>query len=397
MKEITQGMKSILIVDDNPKNLQVLGNYLQKECYDIEFALDGKSALSWLNRKNFDLILLDIMMPVMDGYEVCRIIKQDKEKKDLPVIFLTAKVDTESLVNAFDVGAVDYLTKPFNQKELIARVSTQIAIKSSRDEVKKSLKEVEDKNKLIGYSIKYAKSIQSAVLNSSQNLSDFFPEHFSLTLPKDIVSGDFYWSAKVNGKYLVGVFDCTGHGVPGAFMSLLFVTFLNEIVKCGSITAPDKILQRLREKVIETLEQKGTTYEVHDGTDAAIICYDPENSVINFSGAFSKIYLIRNNRLLEYKGDRMPVSFFDVMNDFRSQEIKIIKDDLVCLFTDGYRDQFGGPAGKKFGSERFKEVLLDNCLKPVETQKQVLYEVLNSWMQGKFDQTDDITVLGIRF
>ncbi len=123
----------ILIVDDNPKNLQVLGNYLQLEGYLVEFALNGESALDWIRKAEFDLILLDIMMPGMDGFEVCKIIKRDPLNQKTPIIFLTAKIDTESIVNAFDLGAVDYIIKPFNQKELIARVKTQIEIKRSRD------------------------------------------------------------------------------------------------------------------------------------------------------------------------------------------------------------------------------------------------------------------------
>jgi len=165
----------ILIVDDNPKNLQILGNFLQNEGYKVEFALDGKSALDWIGRTEFDLILLDIMMPGIDGFEVCRIVKKDPVKQKIPVIFLTAKVDTESIIKGFDLGAVDYVIKPFNQKELIARVKTQIEIKNSRDEIARNLEEIEYKNKLIKYSIQYAQTIQAAVLKASVNGSDFFP------------------------------------------------------------------------------------------------------------------------------------------------------------------------------------------------------------------------------
>ena len=132
----------ILIVDDNPKNLQVLGNYLQLEGFLVEFAINGESALDWIGRSEFDLILLDIMMPGMDGFEVCKNIKNDPLNQESPVIFLTAKVDTESIVNAFDLGAVDYVIKPFNQKELIARVKTQIEIERGRDEIAKNQKEI---------------------------------------------------------------------------------------------------------------------------------------------------------------------------------------------------------------------------------------------------------------
>jgi two-component system, sensor histidine kinase and response regulator len=144
----TPAVPLVLIVDDSPKNLQILGNYLQKEGYHVEFALDGSSALDWIDRTESDLILLAIMMPGMNGFEVCRLIKSDPVKQKIPVIFLTAKVDTESIINEFDLGAVDYVIKPFNHKELIARVKTQIEIKGSRDEIAENLKEIEHKNKL---------------------------------------------------------------------------------------------------------------------------------------------------------------------------------------------------------------------------------------------------------
>jgi len=385
----------ILIVDDNPKNLQVLGNYLQKEGYQVEFALDGNSALDWIKRAEFDLILLDIMMPGMDGFEVCRIIKSDPVKQKIPVIFLTAKVDTESIVNGFDLGAVDYVIKPFNQKELIARVKTQIEIKRSRDEIAKNLKEIEYKNTLITYSINYAHTIQAAVLKASMNGSNFFPEMLCLILPKDIVSGDFYWFHRIDNKLLAGVFDCTGHGIPGAFMSMLGVTLLNETVIMERIAEPHLILNRLREKIIEALGQKGIISEVKDGMDGSIISYDLKSKTLVYSGAFNPMYLIRDNRVIEFKGDRMTLSYQDRISDFSCQEIKTRPDDLVYLFTDGYIDQFGGQEDKKFLRDQFKQVLLKIHKHPLEVQKEILLDTYNIW-KGSGDQVDDITVVGLK-
>jgi phosphoserine phosphatase RsbU/P len=385
----------ILIVDDNPKNLQILGNYLRKELYKVEFALDGKSALDWIGRTEFDLILLDIMMPGMDGFEVCRIIKSDTLRQKIPIIFLTAKVDTESIVYGFDLGAVDYVIKPFNQKELIARVKTQIEIKRSRDEIAKNLEEIEYKNKLITYSIKYAQTIQTAVLKASQNGIDFFPEQFCLLLPKDIVSGDFYWFHKINNKLLAGVFDCTGHGIPGAFMSMLGVAIINETVIREKITEPHLILNRLREKIIEALGQKGNISDVKDGMDGSIISYDLLTKTLVYSGAFNPMYLIRDNKIIEFMGDRMTLSYQDNTTDFSRQEITIRKNDLVYLFTDGFVDQFGGQEDKKFRRAQFKQVLLKNHKNPLEVQKVMLLETYLKW-KGKQEQIDDITVVGMR-
>lgn len=389
------GAPLVLIVDDNPKNLQILGNYLQNEGYHVEFALDGNSALDWIKRTDFDLILLDIMMPGMDGFEVCRIIKNDPVKQKIPVIFLTAKIDTESIINAFDIGAVDYVVKPFNQKELVARVRTQIEIKKSRDEIAGNLKEIENKNKLITYSIKYAQTIQTAIMKTSQNGSDFFSEQFCLLLPKDIVSGDFYWYHRIDNKLLVGVFDCTGHGIPGAFMSILGVTLLNETVIREKIKEPHLILNRLREKIIEALGQRGIVSEVSDGMDGSIISYDLHCKKLVYSGAYNPIYLIRDNEIIEFKGDRMPLSFHPKMASFSSHEIKTKPNDIIYLFTDGYNDQFGGQELKKFRKSQLKEVLIRHQKKPLKVQKQLLLDAYLNW-RGKEEQVDDITILGLR-
>jgi len=385
----------ILIVDDNPKNLQVLGNYLQMEGYLVEFAVNGESALDWIKKTKFDLILLDIMMPGMDGFEVCKFIKNDPLNQETPVIFLTAKIDTESIVNAFELGAVDYVVKPFNQKELIARVKTQIEIKRGRDEITKNLIEIENKNKLIKYSIQYAHTIQSAVLKASMNGSDFFPGQFCLLLPKDIVSGDFYWFHRIEDKLLAGVFDCTGHGIPGAFMSILGVTLLNETVIREKICEPHLILNRLREKIIEALGQKGIIAEVRDGMDGSMISYDLKNKTLVYSGAFNPMYLIRNNKIIEFKGDRMPLSYHDNISDFSCQEIQTRPDDLVYLFTDGYIDQFGGENEKKFQRFRFKQILLNIHKNPLTVQREMLLDAHDIW-RGNEEQVDDITVVGLK-
>jgi CheY-like chemotaxis protein len=365
------------------------------EGYLVEFAMNGESALEWISRKEFDLILLDIMMPGMDGFEVCRIIKSDPVKQKVPVIFLTAKVDTESIVNGFDLGAVDYIIKPFNQKELIARARTQIEINRGREEIAKNLVEIENKNKLITYSIKYAETIQTAVLKASLNGSDFFPEQFCLLMPKDIVSGDFYWFHRIDNKLLAGVFDCTGHGIPGAFMSMLGITLLNETVTREKVYEPDLILNRLREKIIEALGQKGIICEVKDGMDGSIICYDLSTRILVYSGAFNPMYLIRDNKIIEFMGDRMTLSYQDNIADFSHQEIETKQNDLVYLFTDGFVDQFGGQEDKKFRRAQFKQVLLKNHKNPLTVQKEILLDTYKSW-KGNGEQVDDITVVGLR-
>jgi DNA-binding response OmpR family regulator len=392
---MSRSLVKILIVDDNPKNLQILGNILHEENYEVEFAINGETALEWIEKTDFDLILLDIMMPELDGFEVCERMKNNPEKREIPIIFLTAKTDTDSLVKGFETGCVDYITKPFNRKELLARVSTQITIKKQRDEIAKYLEELKVKNKLITHSIKYAQNIQNVILHASRKKIDNLQEYFIFFEPKDIVSGDFYWFQKTNDQIIAAVVDCTGHGVPGAFMSMLGVTFLNETVRHERIFVPNKILNRLREKIIEALDQTGAMYEVHDGMDAAIISLNTRINKLQFSGANNPLCLIRNNEIYEYKGDKMPVAYYERMTDFTNHEISLKKGDMIYLFSDGFADQFGGKNNKKFQSNSLKQLLLDIHLKTLKEQHNSLCKTFQNW-KGDFDQIDDVTIIGIR-
>jgi len=223
----------------------------------------------------------------------------------------------------------------------------------------------------------------------------FFREQFCLLLPKDIVSGDFYWFTKLIISCWSAFFDCTGHGIPGAFMSMLGVTLLNETVIREKIVDPPLILNCLREKIIEALGQKGIISEVRDGMDGSIISYDLTSKMLVYSGAYNPMYLIRDNKIIELRADRMPLSHHAKMSDFSSREIITRQNDLVYLFTDGYVDQFGGEEEKKFLRDQFKEVLLKIHNNPLAIQKEMLMNTHNIW-KGNGDQIDDITVVGLR-
>ena len=178
-------------------------------------------------------------------------------------------------------------------------------------------------------------------------------------------------------------------------MSILGVTLLNETVIRERIDTPHLILTRLREKIVEALGQKGIYLEVKDGMDGSIISYDLTSKLLVYSGAFNPMYLIRDNKIIEFRGDRMPLSYHDKMSNFLSQEIKVRTDDLIYLFTDGYSDQFGGQNLKKLGPTHFKELLITNNKKPLEVQKQLLLDAFLTW-RGNEEQVDDITVVGLK-
>ena len=387
---------SVLVVDDNPKNLQVLGGMLVNEGIGVEFALNGRAAISWLDNKDFDLILLDIMMPDMDGYEVCAEIKKNPATADIPIIFITAKTDSESIIKGFETGGVDYVTKPFIPKELIVRVRSQINIKKSKEKIVSYLKVIEQNNKNIRDSIKYARNIQNAVLNTSSTKMGKYPENFILYLPKDIVSGDFFWYCDLKDKFILAVMDSTGHGVPGAFMSILGTTLLNDIVLHEKISRPDAIMEHLKTRLMDTLGQTAGNITIRDSIEGGVIVYDKENKTIQFSGSFNPLILIHDKTLTKIKADRIPIGFYELENNFTLQSVDIKKGDTIYLFSDGYVDQFGGPEARKLMIGRFMELLVNVNEFKMDIQKSILKEFISDW-RGDAEQTDDILVVGMKF
>lgn len=395
--KININKSSILIVDDNPKNLQVLAGFLKREGMSVEFALDGASALTWLDKKRFDLILLDVMMPGMDGYEVCSIIMKTPAICETPIIFLTAKTDSESIIKGFEAGAVDYISKPFIHSELLVRIKTQLKISKSQEQIINYSNEIEERNRNINDSIQYARYIQNAILSTSEKHMKNMPEHFIIYLPKDILSGDFYWVCRAGKKIIVAVMDCTGHGVPGALMSIMGITLLNETILHDHIIQPDKILENLRSKILVTLGQKiGNDYSIKDGMDGSVICFDTETNKLQYSGAFNPLIVIHYDEIISIKADTIPIGYYEVKGSFTLHELNVEKNDTIYMFSDGMIDQFGGPADKRFMIRHLKEILFANHNKSMIMQKDILTQVFNNW-KGDSVQTDDIVVMGIRF
>lgn len=391
MQETEQ--QRILIVDDAPENIDILTGTITE--YKKSIALNGQKALDLARAEpQPDLILLDIKMPGMDGFEVCEHLKADDLTKEIPIIFLTGETETESVVKGFQLGAVDYVTKPFNTSELLARVETQMALKRSKDAIALYTREIETKNKLITDSINYASRIQSAILPAEKRLSDMLTDYFVFYRPKDIVSGDFYWARNKEERTIIIAADCTGHGVPGAFMSLFGVAFLNEIVDKEGITVPSKILDRLRDMIIHSLGQDAGT-EVKDGMDMAVITIDNSTSSIEFAGAYNPMYLISSGEMVQVKGDRMPVSIYVRMNDFTNHSVEVKKGDRVYIFSDGFADQFGGPDNRKFKYKALKELLIDTSGKAMEDQKNAIEKVFDQWKGGN-EQIDDVLLIGLQ-
>ncbi len=256
---------------------------------------------------------------------------------------------------------------------------------------------IEQKNKDITDSINYAKRIQTAILPSKQFIEQLFPESFVLYQPRDIVSGDFYFFARSGNKRIAAVCDCTGHGVPGAFMSMIGNDLLNRIVNELEITDTAKILNELHKNILSSLNQEAGKRTSSDGMDISILCYDEDKKTIQLSGAVRPAYYVDSNgNLHEVKCDRYAIGTNAVSDiSFISRTISLSGKTTIYLFSDGYADQFGGNEGKKFMTKRFKETLLSIQKKTMDEQERALDSAMQAWKKGE-EQVDDILVVGIR-
>lgn len=293
---------------------------------------------------------------------------------------------------------------PYNGQDLVLIIVDDIT------ELENQKKEIlQSKNEIIG-SIEYAKRIQQAVLPMKSKLNNILGDYFLLYKPRDIVSGDFYFAAEVGEWKIALVADCTGHGVPGAFMSLLSITYLREIIEKDKIVRPDIILNELRKSIMRALYKENNNLalidlnedtmddvieSLSDGLDISVCAVNTKTRELNFAGANNSLYLIRNNRLEEYKGDRMPVGYYLKMDKFSFCNINLEKGDKIYMSSDGFQDQFGGSEGKKLKHKRFKEMLLEMSVLPMKMQGHKLEEAYESW-KGSNNQIDDVCVIGIK-
>ena len=265
-------------------------------------------------------------------------------------------------------------------------------------EIREQKEQIEEKNRNILDSITYAQRIQSAMLTPGDYIDGLFPERFILYLPRDIVSGDFYWMFDKEGKIICVTADCTGHGVPGAMMSMMGMSYLNEITSREHDLHPDEILHLLRSKIVTSLRQKGVTGESQDGMDLALYIIDTGQNTLEFSGAQLPLYLFRKSELQIISGDKMPIGIsVDSETPFTRHTLELKKGDLLYTFTDGFQDQFGGPNNKKFMIRRLRELLTEIHTKPMRQQKNILRKRIDDWMhESNCEQVDDITVIGVK-
>lgn len=267
-------------------------------------------------------------------------------------------------------------------------------VKERTIEVVKQKEELEEKNKDITDSIKYASRIQHALLANDEYISKDLLDYFVFLKPRDIVSGDFCWMTEKGDQLFFAVVDCTGHGVPGAFVSIIGNNGLYRAVTEFELKKPSEILDKLNELVEETFKQSSNG-QIKDGMDIALCCYDRKKKTLEFAGANNPLYHISGGQLTEIKGDKQPIGAFDNRKKFTNQIINLKEKDSIYIFSDGYADQFGGAQAKKFKYNQFKNMLLSIQEKAMAEQKEIIHKTIVNWM-GELEQVDDICVVGVK-
>jgi serine phosphatase RsbU (regulator of sigma subunit)/Tfp pilus assembly protein PilF len=317
-------------------------------------------------------------------------LKAEQEEKD---ILSRAELKQQKLITWFSVAGgvlvLFMLVLAFRGYRMKRKANEELSDKNREIEMQKHL--VEEKNKEIVDSINYAQRIQHALLASESMMNKNISSHFVLFKPKDIVSGDFYWAAEKENYFYLAVCDSTGHGVPGAFMSLLNISFLNEAITERGIIQPNEIFNHVRERLIESISSDGAK----DGMDGILLCFDKDKKIITYAAAHNAPLLIHNEQIHKLDSDKMPVGLGERTDSFSLFTLSAKEGDTVYLCTDGYADQFGGDKGKKLKSKHLQEKLASISAESVEEQKRALDDYIEKW-RGDLAQVDDICVIGIR-
>ena len=417
-KSISQ---TLMLMNDNGKaklyldSFVVIANQLNSsdmkmECLDLKSKYyenigDYKNALLF---KSKYLILKDSLFTTDMNKQVAEAdakYKIEKKQKEIGLlnkdnVIQQTKIDKQQTQrNIFIIGVLALMglvVFVFINLKKQRQANKIISLQKQSVETKNHI--IEETQKEILDSIRYAKRIQTVLLANKQLVTSYIPNNFILFNPKDIVSGDFYWATEHNHKFYLAICDSTGHGVPGAFMSLLNMGFLNEAIKEKNIAEPGNIFNYVRERLIASISTEGQ----QDGMDGILLCIESPSPLerdgrvrITYSAANNEPILISKDKILELPKDKMPVGKGEKIDSFKTHVITANKGDMLYLYTDGYADQFGGPKGKKFKYKPLNELLLSLSQAPMETQKEKLTLILEDW-KGNLEQVDDILIVGIK-
>jgi serine phosphatase RsbU (regulator of sigma subunit) len=396
----------ILLLEDSPADVDMIKRVLLKN--DFIFSMENVATRPDFEKKIFefdpDIVLSDHSLPQFSSLEALEIARN--KKKNIPFILVTGSVSEEFAVDCMKAGVDDYILKNslIRLPSSIDNILSKNKIKREKDIVESlhrellvAYKRIEETSKSITDSINYAKLIQNAMFVDRGILRNYVKDYFIIFRPKDIVSGDFYWFAYLDNKLVVAIVDCTGHGVPGAFMSMIGYGILNEIVNLHHVTQPAEILKKMNESLNKALK-KSKEQQSYDGMDIAICTIDRENAKLEFAGANRHLYYCKDNHMEQIKGNKFGIggAHINSHKDFMNHTVMFNRNDRVYLFTDGFADQFGGDKGKRMMTKNLVKLLSHTASVSMTEQCLKLNDHLSKW-QGKTEQTDDILLLGMEF
>ena len=358
--------------------------------------LTGYTPDEFLGKSYLDLVRKDHRQQVIDFYK-----KQFHNRLEVSYFeFQITRKDGELIWLGQNVRTL-FKGDDKNWVEGYLVVSRDISDRKKKEEqINLQNRQLEDQNRSIKQSIRYAKRIQDSILPNEKELNAIFPKSFVVYQPKDIVSGDFYWMSKRENHVFLVVADCTGHGVPAAFMSIIGSDQLNIAINRKKLVEPVAIINEISNGFRRVLKRPMDEIEIQDGMDLAICSINLKTNRLQFAGAFNDLYLIRDEKLVKYRGTRISVGAderaFRKEQEYQQHAFKLRKNDIIYLFSDGYADQFGGAEGRKLGYEKFREILMMIHTYPMADQKRLLEETMIEWRSGE-EQIDDVCVLGVKF
>jgi len=367
-------------IDQKTKVLQVQESEIESQRSTID------AQITEVNQQR--KILADQELSIRTKEEAISLKEEEIRNQDEKIVLQAEAIQTQKIIILAAAlalllvfGLVYFVWRNYQNKK-----RANILLQAQKDQIAYQKQHITD-------SIEYAKMIQTAILPSMELFSHRL-EHFVLFKPRDIVSGDFYWAEEIDGKYLIVTADCTGHGVPGAFMSMLGISMLNEIIISKAISRPDLILNQLRDKIIEALKQEAGSI-LKDGMDMTICLFDLNTGQLQFSGANNPLYVVSEGLLSQIKGDKMPVAIHELMEPFTLHQLELKQGDTFYTFSDGFADQFGGPERKKFLAKNFRNLLLSIQSLSMIEQRNRLDEVFTDYRK-EVEQIDDVVVIGVK-
>ncbi|MEO9531572.1 MAG: response regulator [Crocinitomicaceae bacterium] len=415
-------MSKILIIEDNPDIRASVADVLEFHHYDVYQACNGEEGFELAKNEKPDLVLCDVLMPKLNGWQTFDKFKSVEELKFIPFVFTTALSRIEDMRKGMTLGAEDYITKPFDNYDLINTVKRLLdkhnalqdhVIASNEASSLTSLQAKELQLQEFSESLERAKIVQQATLPSIPYLENLFNPFALMYLPKDTVSGDFYWAKKMGDIKLIAIADCTGHGIPGALMTMACTNMLNFIVQSPEFNTPKSILTKANQLVVDFLHSEAN--QLQDGMDISLCAIDSKNKKIHYVGAQRPLFIMSENDKVDglnpgefvsyetpdnsfihkIKGGRYSIGVY--YDDFELTEhvINYSEGDVVYMFSDGITDQFGGVKGKKFNTKRLIELLTKVKDLSMENQQRVLNCVFEEW-KGDNEQIDDVTLIGIK-